>query len=113
MSIDFLSIALLVISVLTGLAVEGIKKVLDKTSIKCSSNVIAAISSIVVSIASSIVYLIVTDTAVSLAVIVEIIALVILSFLVSTVGYDKVMQTLKQLMTYKDDSEDNSDSNEE
>lgn len=97
MSMEFLFVALLVISVLTNLTVEGIKKILDKKSANYSSNVMAAVTSVVISIAVSAGYLIWTETALNARIAVELIALAYLSFLVATNGYDKVIQAIKQI----------------
>lgn len=43
MPISFLTTALLIVSVITNLTVEGIKKLLDRTKVKYSSNVLAAV----------------------------------------------------------------------
>jgi hypothetical protein len=94
---EFLFVALLVISVLTNLTVEGIKKILDKKSANYSSNVMAAVTSVVISIAVSAGYLIWTETALNARIAVELIALAYLSFLVATNGYDKVIQAIKQI----------------
>lgn len=97
MSMEFLFVALLAVSILTNLTVEGIKKVLDKKSANYSSNVMAAITSVVLSVALSAGYLIWTETALNARIAVELIALAYLSFLVSTNGYDKVVQAIKQI----------------
>ena len=45
-------------------------------------------------------YMIWTETALNAKVAVELIALMYLSFLVSTNGYDKVVQAIKQIQSY-------------
>lgn len=97
MSMEFLFVALLAVSILTNLTVEGIKKILDKKSANYSLNVMAAITSVVLSVALSTGYLIWTETALNARITVELIALAYLSFLVSTNGYDKVIQAIKQI----------------
>ena len=97
MPIGFLVTALLTVSVITNLTVEGIKKLLNGTKVKYSSNVLAAILSILIACAVSVIYLIMTDTVFTMKIGVEIIVLMYMGFLVSTVGYDKVIQMLKQL----------------
>ena len=72
MPISFLTTALLIVSVITNLTVEGIKKLLDGTKVKYSSNVLAAV--------------------------------MYLGFLISTVGYDKVIQMLKQIQSAKEET---------
>ncbi|MCH5271563.1 MAG: hypothetical protein J1E83_12575 [Lachnospiraceae bacterium] len=97
MTIEFLCFALLVVSILTNLTVQGIKSVLDKKSANYSANVMAAITSVVISAAVSAGYLVWTETAINGKIAVELIALMYLSFLVATNGYDKVVQAIKQL----------------
>ena len=100
MSMEFMSIALLIVSVLTNLTVEGIKKVLDNRSANYSANIMAAVTSVVISAAVSAGYMIWTETALNAKVAVELIALMYLSFLVATNGYDKVIQAIKQIQSY-------------
>lgn len=101
MSTTFLFIALFAISVLTTLTVQGIKVLLDNTSNDYSSNVLAVCVSIVLSIAITVGYLIMTQTALNAQIAVELIVLMYLSFLVATNGYDKVIQALKQIKEIK------------
>ena len=98
MPISFMTTALLAVSLLTNLTVEGIKKLLDGTNAKYSSNVLAAILSTILSGAVCVIYLVMNDIGFSVKIGVEIAVLMYLGFLVSTVGYDKVIQTLKQLL---------------
>ena len=102
MPISFMTTALLAVSLLTNLTVEGIKKLLDGTNAKYSSNILAAILSTILSGAVCAIYLIMNDVGFSVKIGVEIVVLMYLGFLVSTVGYDKVMQTLKQLQANKE-----------
>lgn len=102
MPISFMTTALLAVSLLTNLTVEGIKKLLDGTNAKYSSNVLAAILSIILSGAVCAIYLIMNDIGFSVKIGVEIVVLMYLGFLVATVGYDKVIQTLKQLQANKE-----------
>lgn len=102
MPISFMTTALLAVSLLTNLTVEGIKKLFDGTNAKYSSNILAAILSTILSGAVCAIYLIMNDIGFSVKIGVEIVVLMYLGFLVSTVGYDKVMQTLKQLQANKE-----------
>lgn len=104
MHISFLTTALLVVSVITNLTVEGIKKLLDGTKIKYSSNLLAAILSVLIAGVVSVIYLIMTDTIFTAKIGVEIVVLMYLGFLTSTVGYDKVLQMLKQIQIMKGDT---------
>lgn len=102
MPISFMTTALLAVSLLINLTVEGIKKLLDGTNAKYSSNVLAAILSTILSGAVCVIYLVMNDIGFSVKIGVEIAVLMYLGFLVSTVGYDKVIQTLKQLQANKE-----------
>jgi len=103
MPIYFLTTALLIVSVLTNLTVEGIKKLLDGTTVKYSSNLLAAVSSVIISCAVCVIYLIMNDIAFSLKVGIEIVILMYLGFLTSTVGYDKVVQMIEQIQRIKEE----------
>lgn len=104
MPISFLTTALLIVSVITNLTVEGIKKLLDRTKVKYSSNVLAAVLSVLIACAVSVIYLIMTDTVFTMEIGVEIVVLMYLGFLISTVGYDKVIQMLKQIQSVKEET---------
>lgn len=82
----------------------GIKKLLDGTKVKYSSNVLAAILSVLIACAVSVIYLIMTDTVFTMKIGVEIVVLMYLGFLISTVGYDKVIQMLKQIQSVKEET---------
>ena len=101
MPISFMTTGLLVVSLLTNLTVEGIKKLLDSTNKTYSSNILAAVLSMIIAIAVCVIYLIMNDVTFSLKIGVEVIILMYLGFLISTVGYDKVIQTIKQIQTSK------------
>lgn len=101
MSIEFLCFALLAVSILTNLTVQGIKNIKDKKAENYSANVMAAVTSVVLSVVLSAGYLIWTETAMNGKIAVELIALMYLSFLVATNGYDKVIQAIKQIKEAK------------
>ena len=90
MPIYFMTTALLIVSLVTNLTVEGIKKLLNETTIKYSSNVLAAVVAVLMSCAVCAIYLIMNDVAFTL------------SFLTSTVGYDKVIQMIQQIRDTKE-----------
>lgn len=107
MSFEFLSTALLAISVLTSLTVEGIKKILESCKKNFPSNLLAIIVSILITVISSVSYIVVQNIPFSFLLVIEILILVFLSFLVSTLGYDKVMQMLKQYISHKNGDQTN------
>ena len=95
MSTIFLTL-LFAISLLVGLTTEAIKKLLgDK---KFSSNILAGIVSVVLSVVIGICYCIITSTPITATVVIYLIALVFLSWLCAMLGYDKVVQTLTQIV---------------
>jgi hypothetical protein len=104
MPIYFMTTALLIVSLVTNLTVEGIKKLLNKTTIKYSSNVLAAVVAVLMSCAVCVIYLIMNDVAFTLKVGVEVCILMYLSFLTSTAGYDKVIQMIQQIRDTKEDT---------
>lgn len=97
MSISYITTAILAVALITNLTVEGLKKLLDETTIKYSSNVLAAIVSVVIALAISVMYMIMQGVIFTPKIGVQIVAIMYLSFLASTVGYDKVIQMLEQL----------------
>lgn len=88
---------LALISVLTSLGTEGVKKLLDETKIKYSSNVLASIISVILSIGVQWYTCIDKNAAMTTHDISQLVALILLSFLTSTVGYDKVVKSIKDL----------------
>lgn len=101
MNIEVILIGLLIVSTLTGLTTEAIKKLLDEAGKSYRSNMLAGCVSLVLSLAIGIGYVMVTDMSWGSPVIVCLVALVFLSWLCSMVGYDKVIQTISQIR--KDD----------
>ena len=104
MPISFLTTALMIVSVLTTLTVEGIKKLLNGVNVKYSSNILAAILSVIISCAISVIYVVMTDTVFTLKIGVEVVILMYLGFLTSTVCYDKVVQMIKQIQAVKEET---------
>lgn len=101
MSVSFIMTAILAVTLVTNLTVEGIKKLLDETEIKYSSNLLAAIMSVIIAVILSAMYLVMNDTVITSKIVVQIVVIMYLSFLASTVGYDKVIQMLEQLQISK------------
>ena len=95
MNSGFLITALAAISVLTSLTVEAFKKIMGE--IKISYDLLAAIIAIILTIATSVGYLIYTGTAFTAQIAVIIVAMVFLSFLSATVGFDKVKELIEQI----------------
>ena len=101
MDLSFLTTALIAVSLLTNLTVEGLKKLMDERGMTYSSNLLAAITSVIIAAAIFGGYMIMNDIAFSIKIAVQIVVLMYLAFLSSTVGYDKIIQTLKQIKETK------------
>lgn len=97
MTSGFLISALALISVLTSLTVEALKKLFNEKQIQYSSNLLAVVVSVVLTIAVSVGYILYFAIPVTIQVIITVIALAFLSFLGATVGFDKIKQLLEQL----------------
>lgn len=96
MSLDNFLLMLLLVSALTGLFTEAIKKVLDEFNKPYYSNLLAGIVAAVVAILVDVGYIILAETAFNSKMAVFLIALVLLSWLCAMVGYDKVVQAITQ-----------------
>lgn len=94
-------IALLAISVLSGLTVEAIKNMFKDYAISWKPNILSAIVSAALSIAATVGYVVYTETPITPQLIVMAIALIFLSWLCSMVGYDKVSQAIAQIKSGK------------
>ena len=97
MSLEVFLLGLLIVSTLTGLFTEAIKKWLDERDKKYYSNALAGYVAIGLSIAVGIAYIILVGAALNAQTAVYLIALILLSWLCAMVGYDKVMQAIAQL----------------
>lgn len=86
---------------MASLITEAIKKML--TEGQYSKNILVAIVSVIVSIGVSAGYMILNHVSLTNEIVVYIIALTVLSWLTSQLGYDKVIQTIKQLKAEKHD----------
>lgn len=97
MDTNVVLIGLLAVSVLTQLTTQAIKILMDKTATNYAANIIAAVVAVVMSVALAAGYAVFGSILIDARYIITGIALAYLSFLSATVGYDKVMQALKQI----------------
>ena len=95
-TIEVFLAGLLIISTLTGLATEAVKKMLAGTKVTLPANILAAIVSVVLSVGISVGYVILNTMTFSSAIVVCIVALAFMSWLCAMVGYDKVISSLKK-----------------
>lgn len=92
-------LGMLVSSTLTGLATEGVKKILTEKNKPYYANTLAGIVALVVSALIGIGYVLLMNIAFTTQVVVCLIALVLMSWLCAMVGYDKVIQAISQFKT--------------
>lgn len=88
--------ALAIVSALTTLTVQGIKKMLDEQGKTYKSNLLAGIVSVVLSIGSVIGYVLYYGQAFTVQTVVLMVAFAFLSWLCAMVGFDKIKQLLEQ-----------------
>lgn len=101
MSVDMFLILMMAVSVLTGLFVEAIKKILDGVGAKYSTNILTGAVSVVLAVVIDAGYVVMTDAMLTDKMAVMLIALILLSWLCAMVGYDKVMQAITQMKISK------------
>lgn len=94
-------IGLTVVTTLTGLVTEAIKKILNGKNKTYCANTLAGIVAAVLSVFVGIGYAIIASVAFSSQYIVCVIALAFVSWLCAMVGYDKVFQAIIQIKTNK------------
>ena len=98
MKIDMFAFGLMATSVVTGLIVEAIKAILkEKGKTLNAPNTVAGVVSAIVAILLGVGYSLYNTIPFTVQLVLEIIALAVISWLCSMVGYDKVIQTLEQL----------------
>lgn len=102
-NLDIFLMGLMITSTLTGLATEAVKTVLAEHNHPYHANTLAGLVSLVLSVAVSAGYIVITNTTVTSQIAVYIIAMVFLSWLGSMVGYDKVIQAIGQFKTNKEE----------
>lgn len=98
MQIEVFLVLLLAVSIFTSLTVEALKKFVGDR-VNFSSNILAGVVSIVLSVIVGVFYIILTQVPFNAQIAIYIITLVFLSWLCSMLGYDKVIQAITQLRT--------------
>lgn len=95
-TVDIFLLGLMIVSTLTGLVTEAVKKILTEYNVTYRANTIAGIVAAVLSVAIGICYIIFAGVGFTAQSIVCIVALVFSGWLGSMVGYDKVIELLKK-----------------
>lgn len=103
-NIEVFMLGLLIVSTLTSLVTEAIKKLLSERGITYYSNTLAGVIATILSAAIGVGYVVLTGAGFTAQTVVYIITMVFISWLCSMVGYDKVIQAIKQFkIDRKDD----------
>lgn len=100
-SFETILLGVVLISALTGLVTEAIKKILDEQKRPYRANALAGVVSLILSVAIGIGYVILNTLGFTGPIVVYLVVLAFLSWLCAMVGYDKVIQTISQFKAYK------------
>lgn len=92
---------LLIVSTLAGLVTEAVKKILTELKVNYHSNLLAGLVALILAVGIGVAYIIISDLGFTGANVVQIVALAVLSWLGSMIGYDKVVQVIGQLKNPK------------
>lgn len=98
MTVSVFIILFAVFSTITGLCTEAAKKLLDEYSITYSSNVLAFVIACIVGIAGTCVYYVYNEIPFTPVGILTVVLMGIASSIGAMVGYDKVKQTITQIL---------------
>lgn len=102
-SFEIFLLGLLVVSTLTGLVTEAVKKIIAERNTTYRANTIAGLVSLVLSAAVGVGYIILSGIGFTTPVVIYLIALIFMSWLCAMVGYDKVIQTISQFKSNRKD----------
>lgn len=97
---NFLAL-LTILSTVTSLCTEGVKKSLSARNINYASNTIVLFVSAIVGAIGMVVFYMYNDIAWTSSNIISIVLMAIANWLVSMVGYDKVVQAINQMKGVK------------
>lgn len=103
MGLELFLALLVAASIVTGLVTEAVKRALTEHNRSYRANTLAGIVAICVTAAIGVGFVIIADIAVTSTLIIYLIALVIASWVGAMIGYDKVIQTISQFKTSRED----------
>ena len=98
---EIFMIGLFIVSVMSGLVTEAVKKILTELKVNYHANILAGIVAIVLAVGVGVAYVIITGIGFTGAHIVQVVILAVMSWLCSMVGYDKVVQVIGQIKNPK------------
>lgn len=105
--VEIFLLGLLIVSTITGLTTEAIKKLFDEANKPYRSNLLAGIVAMILSIAIGSGYILLSNIGFTTENIVCLIGLMFMSWLCAMVGYDKVIQAISQFKTKSESGDQN------
>lgn len=103
-SFDMFLTGLFITSILTSLTTEGLKKIFTEIGVTYRSNLLAGIVAVVLSVAACVGHVLGNGLDFTTQTVIYIVLHTFLSWLCAMLGYDKVIQTIKQFkITNKED----------
>lgn len=104
-SLQVFLLGLLVVSTLTGLVTEAVKKLFAEFNKTYYANTLAGVVSLILSAFVGVCYILAMNLGFTTQTVICLIALILMSWLCAMVGYDKVMQAISQLKTKREDEQ--------
>jgi len=101
LNIEIFVFAFVILSTITSLLTEAVKQCLDNLQIKYISEIIVLIVDAFVSIGGGVFFYIFNDIAFSTKSIMALVCMLIAVFIGSEIGYDKVIELLDKVKTWK------------
>lgn len=98
-SLEIFLLGLLIISTITGLTTEGVKKILAEHNVTYRANTLAGLVALIIAAFVGLGYIFSMNIDFTAQIIVCFIAEVFMSWLCAMVGYDKVIQAISQFKT--------------
>lgn len=97
MTVELFLILLTILSVITSVCTEGVKKFLDSLNFKYASNILVLVVAAVVGGVGTVVFYMWNDIAWTALNIICIFLMICANWLGAMIGYDKVMQAITQI----------------
>lgn len=105
MTMETFLIELLIASVFTGLATEAVKSIFMELKKTYHANILAGIVSIIISGGIGIAHILLGGLPFDGKTIIYLVALIFMSWICAMVGYDKVIQAISQVKTFKNSND--------
>lgn len=101
MTVQIFIILLVFFSIITSLVTQAVKKTFDEREFNYSSNIVVLVVALIVGCVGTVIYYIMASVPWSTVNIVCIFLMAISNWLGAMVGYDKIIQTISQIKTWR------------